>query len=328
MGYSITQLTTGGIMTNYDCSVRCAHCRHNASPSRNGGFISEEMLDKIIKKLELLGCKSVHIEGGEPFLYPDKLIETVKKISESNLHLEHIVTNSSWYQNYKDTKALLKTLKSYGLGRLLLKVGPFQNENIPLKKVQNVAKVADELRINIIIWDNEVYPEVSSFDVTKTHPLSKYLKKYGDDYMKKLAECFKVTFAGRSFKAYEKYLNKYSVNDLMAQNKGCIYDFPTSTHFHVDMFGNFIFSHTNGVTLQVEDLGLELDPKKYPYLTILLNGGFESLYKLVSQKYNFKPKPDGYISKCHLCYEVRRFLVVENNINSPDLQPIDFYYNN
>lgn len=324
----VSNLSSGGIMTNYDCTVRCAHCRHNASPTRKGGFISPQMLTKIIAKLEKLNCNSVHIEGGEPFLYPDQLIEAVKLINKSNIHLEHIVTNCSWYQNQKDTRDLLMVLKKHGLGRLLVKVSPFQNESIPLKKVQNVAKVAEQLGINVMVWDNEVYPEVSSFDVSKTHSLNKYLKKYGEGYMKKLASCFNVTFAGRSFKAYDQYLSKYTVPDLFRQNSGCAYDFPTAIHFHVDMHGNFVFSHTNGVTIHIDDLEKDLDPKKYPFLSILINGGVESLYKYAVSKYNYQSNPNGYISKCHLCYDLRRFLVVDQKIDSPDLQPVDFYIEN
>ncbi|MBI9068283.1 MAG: radical SAM protein [Salinivirgaceae bacterium] len=327
MSFIVNKLQSGGLMTNYQCSVRCAHCRHNASPERNGGFISEEMTAKILTKLEEFGCNSIHIEGGEPFLFPEELLRTVKQINESKIHLEHIVTNSSWYQNQKDTKNLLKQLQQNGLRRLLLKVGPFQNESIPLKKVQNVAQVAEQLGINSIIWDNEIYPDVAAFDNTKTHTLKKYIKTYGDGYMKKLAECFNVTFAGRSFAAYEKFLEKYSVCDLLLQNNGCHNDFPTETHFHVDLFGNFIFSHTNGVTINIDDLGKEIDPKKYPYLTILLNGGIKSLYKLASTKYDFYPK-STYISKCHLCYDIRSFLVTQKGIDSPDLQPLEFYFEN
>jgi hypothetical protein len=251
----------------------------------------------------------------------------VKQINDSNLYLEHIVTNCSWYQNQKLTLTILKELKQHGLRRLLLKVSPFQNENIPLKKVINVAQVADKLGINVMIWDNEVYPEVASFDTSKTHSLNKYIKKFGPDYMKKLAECFNVTFAGRTFNAYEKYLNKYGVNDILLSNKGCLVSFPTQNHFHVDMYGNFIFSHTNGVTMSIDDIGKPINPIKYPYLSILINGGVNSLYKLATQKYGFIPKPE-YLSKCHLCYEVRRFLVVDQHIDSPDLQPIGFYKQN
>ena len=327
MSFIVERLVTGGIMTNYKCSVHCAHCRHNASPLRNGGFISVEMLDEILQKLKEFGCKSVHLEGGEPFLYPNELIRAVKQINQSSIYLEHIVTNGSWYQNQKNTREILKELKQNGLRRLLLKVSPFQNENIPLNKVNKVAHVAEELGINVMIWDNEIYPEVASFDISKTHSLHKYLKKFGPDYMKKLAECFNVTFAGRTFTAYEKYLNKYTVTDLLLSNKGCLSSFQTQHHFHVDLFGNFIFSHTNGLAINIKDLGKPIDPRKYPYLSILINGGINSLYKLATNKYGFKAKTE-YISKCHLCYEVRKFLVTEKGIVSPYLQPVEFYNEN
>jgi len=327
MGYEIGSLRTGGIMTNYKCSVRCAHCRHNASPTRSSGFISEDMVSKILKKLESLNCQSVHIEGGEPFLYPVELLRTVKQIQESNIYLEHIVTNCSWYQNQKDAKSILIELKKYGLNRLLLKVSPFQNESIPLRKVNSVAKVAEQLGIHVLIWDNEVYPEVASFDPAKTHSLNQYIKKYGSDYMKKLAECFKVTFAGRTFAVYEDYLSKSSLNDILLKNKGCGVSFPTQHHFHIDMYGNFIFSHTNGVSIEMDDLGKPIDFNKYPYLNLLSREGVNGLYKHAIIKYGFLPQAE-YISKCHLCYEVRKFLVTEKSVNSPDLQPLEFYFDN
>lgn len=327
MEFEVGDLKTGGIMTNYRCSVRCAHCRHNASPTRSGGFISEEMVTKILGKLEELGCRSVHLEGGEPFLYPKELLRTVKQISESRIYLEHIVTNCSWYKNQKETKNILNELKKYGLQRLLLKVSPFQNESIPLRKVNGVAKIAEELGIHILIWDNEVYPEVASFDTSKTHSLNKYIKKYGPDYMKKLAACFNVTFAGRTFTAYENYLSKSSINDILLKNKSCGVSFPTQNHFHIDMYGNFIFSHTNGVAIGMDDLGKPVDFNKYPYLNILINEGVNGLYKYAVSNHGFKPQSE-YISKCHLCYEVRKFLVTEKGVISPDLQPIEFYLDN
>lgn len=324
MEFEVNELISGGIMTNYDCTVRCAHCRHNASPEREKGFISEQMVNTIIQKLEAMRCTSVHIEGGEPFLYPKELARTVKQIQQSNIFLEHIVTNCSWYKNQKEATLLLKELKSNGLTRLLVKVGPFQNESIPLRKVTKVAEIADKLGINVMIWDNELYPEVASFDQTKTHSLNQYIKKYGPDYMNKVAGCFNVSFAGRTFKAYEKYLIKTPLNDILLQNKGCVQSFPTQHHFHIDRFGNFVFSHTNGVTMQLNDVGEKIDPKRYPFLTILLHGGVNSLYRLATSKYNYLPKKE-YLSKCHLCYDLRRFLVAERNVDSPDLQPREFY---
>jgi organic radical activating enzyme len=325
MSYTISKLDAGGIISNYDCSIQCVHCAHNSSTLRKKGFISEKMAAKILSKLESVGCKSLHIEGGEPFLYVDDLIRLVKQINDSSIKLEYIATNCSWYKNKNNTKKILSSLKEQGLCRLFLKVSPFQNEHIPLKKVQNVANIATQLGMSVILWNNDVYSDVNSFDPSKTHSLQQYINKYGDDYINKLAECFNVSFIGRRYEPYDKNLNKYSISEILTQNQGCDKDFPTNNHFHVDLYGNFIFSHTNGVTCSIDDINKKLDSKKYPYLSILTNGGIESMYKLAVKKYDFKPKKDGYISKCHLCFDIRQYLVNTRDVNSPDLQPPEFY---
>ncbi len=324
MGFSVNKLISGGIMTTYYCAVKCSHCRHKASPCREKRFISEQMLAKILSKLRELGCNSVHLEGGEPFLFPDELIRAVKQINESGIFLEHVLTNCSWYKNQKDTLTILKKLQKNGLRRLVLKVGPFQNESIPLKKVQNVAQAAEKIGLNILIWDIEFYSEVAAFDPSKTHTLKKYVKKYGDDYISQLAQRFNITFAGRSFSAYEKHLPKIKTHEILHKDKGCKEEMSALHHFHVDLDGNFSFPYTQGLSISVDHLGSDIDRNKYPFATLLHEQGINGLYKYAKTNYNFKAK-DVYISKCHLCYEIRKFMVKENSIDSPDLRPKEYY---
>lgn len=324
MEYCVDKLNSGGIMTNYNCSVKCAHCRHNASPQRDQAFISEAMLAKTLNKLEELGCHSVHLEGGEPFLHPEALLNAVKQINQSNIQLEHIVTNCSWYKNKKDATILLKNMKQNGLQRLLLKVGPFQNESIPLKKVQNVVGVAEQLGINILIWDNEFYPDVAAFEPTKTHSIKKYTKKFGDDYILRIARKISVTFAGRSFDTYSNHLLSHPLEKILAQNKSCSQNYPTQNHFHVDLYGKFSFSHTQGVTIDIEDLGKPICKEKYPFLDILISKGINGIYNHAINEHGYTPKKE-YISKCHLCYDIRKHLVINKNIRTPELQPVEYY---
>ncbi len=323
MDYWFEKLTSGGIMTNYNCTVKCSHCRHNASPDRSPGFIEQSMLQSILSKLEEFGCISVHLEGGEPFIYPKELLEAVKLIQKSNINLEHVVTNCSWYKNKKDTIQLLKDFKKYGLNRLLIKVGPFQNEAIPLKKVENVKSIAEQVGINVMIWDCEFYPDVASFESNKTHSIKKYLKRFGPDYINKVARKISINYAGRSFDTYTNHLKGQSIEKILAMNKTCIQDYPTHTHFHVDKFGNFSFSHTQGVTIALKDLGKPVTKEKYPYLHLLMNEGIHGIYNLAINEYQFKPKLE-YISKCHICYDIRKH-IVNQGVDSPDLQPIEYY---
>lgn len=324
MKFEVKNILSGGIMVTYYCSVNCAHCRHNASPKRASKFISEELLSKVLQKLSAVGCSSVHLEGGEPFLFPKELVRAVKQISDSDIQLEHIVTNCSWYRNQKDTTNLLKELQANGMNRMVLKVGPFQNESIPLRKVQNVKQAAELLGINIVIWDSEFYPEVAAFDPSKKHSLKKYIKKYGEDYILRCAQRFNVTFTGRSFDAYKKHLPKVSTQELLNNKSLCCLQNLAKHHFHIDLEGNFIFPNTNGVSLNFEDLGQNISADKYPYINILRNEGINGIFKYVKSTYNFTPK-DSYISKCHLCHDIRSFLVNAKNIDSPDLKPVEFY---
>ncbi len=324
MEFSVNKLISGGIITTYHCGAKCAHCRHKASPCREKRFISEETLDKILKKLHELGCNSVHLEGGEPFLFPDELVRAVKQISDSEIFLEQVLTNCGWYKNQKDAIAILKKLQKNGLRRLILKVGPFQNESIPLKKVQNIAQAAEKIGLNTLIWDMEFYSEVAAFDQTKTHSLKKYVKKYGDDYVSQLAQRFNITFAGRSFSAYEKHLPKIKTKEILRSNNGCRDEMSALHHFHVDLDGNFSFPFTQGLSIDIEDVGNYLDKNKYPFINVLYEHGINGLFKLAKSKYNFQNKEE-YLSKCHLCYEIRRHLVKNANVDSPDLHPIEYY---
>lgn len=111
---------------------------------------------------------------------------------------------------------------------------------------------------------------------------------------------------------------------ILSMNKTCIQDYPTHTHFHVDRYGNFSFSHTQGVTIALEDLGKPITKNKYPFLHLLMNEGINGIYQLAINKYGYTAKKE-YISKCHVCYDIRKHLVQECKIDSPDLKPIEYY---
>jgi hypothetical protein len=50
------------------------------------------------------------------------------------------------------------------------------------------------------------------------------------------------------------------------------------------------------------------------------------LLDYAASHHGFKPV-DAYISKCHLCLEIRSHLVLQKEVRVPELQPIGFYEN-
>jgi hypothetical protein len=94
----------------------------------------------------------------------------------------------------------------------------------------------------------------------------------------------------------------------------------------LDLFGNYIPGLCSGLAIHCDDLGNLIFPEKYPFLHMLFEKGITGLFDYVSSRYDFKP-PDGYMSKCDLCFDIRRYLVLDRGIASRDLQPKGFYEN-
>lgn len=46
--------------------------------------------------------------------------------------------------------------------------------------------------------------------------------------------------------------------------------------------------------------------------------------ELAVEKYDYKPKPE-YAGKCDLCYDIRSYLVLDQELDLPDLQPTGHY---
>ena len=60
----INRLASGGLITNYNCPSRCAHCLYNSGPERETDYITGETAVESFKAVKSLGCGSVHIGGG------------------------------------------------------------------------------------------------------------------------------------------------------------------------------------------------------------------------------------------------------------------------
>ena len=134
----INSLRSGGIITNYFCSSKCKHCLYGCSPLWKKEYISYQQAVDNFRTIKKLGCHSVHIGGGEPFLKINSLEQVLKAAEENNVSIEYIETNSSWYKDDFETVNILRNLKMHGLTTLLISMSPFHNEFIPLRKVKGV----------------------------------------------------------------------------------------------------------------------------------------------------------------------------------------------
>lgn len=126
--------------------------------------------------------------------------------------------------------------------------------------------------------------------------------------------------------ACKKVYPHRSLEAVCADSRGGCRELLDTRHFHLDLFGNYIPGLCAGLAIRAEDLGGPLDAADYPLLTTLFSRRVEGLLDYAATRHGFQPAA-SYISKCHLCLEIRSFLVSRQQEHPPELQPLGFYEN-
>jgi hypothetical protein len=98
-----------------------------------------------------------------------------------------------------------------------------------------------------------------------------------------------------------------------------------TSHFHMDLFGNYIPGLCSGLSVSTQDLGKPLSENKYPVITTLFNSGIKGIYDLAHQAFEYAPARSGYINKCDLCTEIRTVMVDKKYGGVSEFNPKEFY---
>lgn len=317
---NIKQLFSGGIIGNYHCSSRCGHCLYNSSPQRSCDYIKPENAEDYFVKIKELGCHSVHIGGGEPFLNPNGLLDLLKTAQKSGVNIDYIETNASWFNLSDSHLDFFKKLLQAGCSTLLVSISPFHNEHIPFKKTKALIKKAGECGLNIFPWISSFASDLDSFDDDFPHSLSEYADFFGQNYLKQLPVRYHLSWGGRLVSTYGPGNSIFP--DLL--KKGPCRKLLDTSHFHIDLYGNYLPSLCAGLSFHFADLGKPLDRNKYPLFYLLYEQGPRGLYEMVKADYAFKAR-DRYLNACDFCQDIRFFLFNRAREDFPELAPEGFY---
>jgi hypothetical protein len=323
---TIRRLASGGLITNYYCTSRCAHCLYCCSPAWEKRYIDAAAARANLRKIKALGCHSVHIGGGEPFLNPDGLLAVLEVARRERVQVEYVETNSSWYQDQDSAVVLLAELKDRGLSTLLISISPFHNGYIPFRKVKGVIAACRAAGLAAFPWVNDFYREIDAFDDREPHQLAEYQDKFGPDYLPRLPRRYWMHPGGRALKFLSRISESRSLESLLAAHPGGCRELADVRHFHLDLFGHYIPGLCSGLAIRRDDLGQPLPAEQYPLLNTLFVTGIKGFLQLAQGIYGFQPEA-AYPSKCHLCMEIRRHLALERPEDFPELQPLAFYEN-
>jgi hypothetical protein len=268
----------------------------------------------------------VHIGGGEPLLRPDKLGTVLEVAARAGIAVDYVETNSSWFRDIESATDLLSQLREKGLRTLLVSISPFHNEQIPFSRVQGVIEAARQAGVGIFPWISDFISDLSQLDPAKPHGLDEYRQAYGDNYLIQILQRYWIHLGGRALETFRPLLGKKTFQQILAENPaGCSAELTDTSHFHIDLWGNYIPGLCSGLAIFRDDLGAPLPQKRYPILTDLFHHGIRGLFEFATEHFGFSPRRTRYINKCDLCTEIRTHLVNNGYRSSNALQPKEFY---
>jgi hypothetical protein len=317
-----------GLILSYKCQAACAHCLYNCSPEWSDWMSPEEVREALEATLVWDHRFQVHITGGEPFLnFPLLLhaVETAKELGISN----YLETNAGWCVREELVEKRFLALRESGLGAILISCSPFHAESIPLERTLLAIRKALEIfgRQGVIVYLSEWLEQLRSFDRGGTTALEEYVRVYGSQNAGRLFwEGYGLISGGRSGYRLGHLVEGRLATDFQGEN--CRQDILYAHHSHFDLYGNYISGFCGGLTVgDWHDLPMLLDrfqSSDYPELiSILIDGGPFGLFTYAQEAFGYEPIEGGFAGKCHLCVDVRRYLVEHGEF--PELEPREFY---
>jgi hypothetical protein len=305
------------------------------SPSWSGDWISQNDLERCLSELSgkirpsPWGKRTInlnyglHFSGGEPFLNFDLLVQAVRIASELKIPSTFVETNCFWCSTDEITKEKLQSLKKAGLRGILISVNPFYVEYVPFERTERCIRISQEVfGTNVMVYQLEYYHRFKQLGIKERISLSDYLKRSENE---RLAERVELFLMGRS--AYQLKDLYYSYPPERFFREPCRPPFLRDWHNHFDNYGNFIPGYCGGISLgRWQDLdeliseGIELE--EHPVLKFLIAEDMQGLLNF-AMGFGYQVPQEGYVSKCHLCLDIRRYLVSRKDYK--ELRPVEFY---
>jgi hypothetical protein len=323
---NIKNLVSGGVIVNYHCVSRCGHCLYNCGPHRSRHYLSAERAEEIFGRIEVLGCRSVHIGGGEPLLDPDGLLAVLSAARRAGMGIDYVETNSAWYVDKARAVSMLADLRAGGLPTLLVSISPFHNAYIPFARVRGVIEACRETGVQVFPWVKAFVRDLDHLGVREAHTMEEFEARFGPGYLQRIPDRYWIHLGGRALETFRNVYPTYAVDDILDRRPlSCARALSDTSHFHIDLEGRYIPGLCAGLAVAMEDLGGLLPSGKYPLLERLVSNGVRGLYDLACQDFGYRPQREDYLNHCDLCTDIRHHLARSGKGAFEELAPTGFY---
>ncbi len=305
------------------------------SPKWKGDWIRLDNLSEILTQLSRrigkrypFGTRvginyGLHFTGGEPFLNFELLLMAVEMTKELDIPATFVETNCFWCVDDEVTGSRLKQLSDAGLDGILVSVNPFILEHVPFERTMRAIRISKEVfEDNLLIYQEFFHDQFKRLNVRTTMTFEDYLQKAGLECLSHV----ELIPMGRASYQLANLFTKHPASEYFGES--CREELTRPWHVHVDNYCNYITGYCGGITLgDARKLDLicreGVDLSQYPIIRALVSD-VEELFNLACREFEYEELPRGYISKCHLCLDIRQHLVRKTN-RFRELEPKEFY---
>ena len=326
MALCVDRLRSGGLIVTYQCQSACPHCLYRGGPAREAAYMDQATAEALCARARSLGATALHIGGGEPLTDPLSLAGVLAAAETAGVTVEYVETSGSWFTDAEEATELLAELRTLGLSRLLVSISPMHNGFIPLRKTLGTIAAAQAAGITVFPWQEHFLADLRAFDPDTTHPFAQYCDRFGPGYPAEILRRYWVHLGGRAFDLFAPVLGRRPLEAILEDaSPDCLAELTDTSHFHMDLYGDYIPGLCSGLAFRADDLGAPLDPERYPILTTLVASGIRGFYEYAAALEAYAPRPEGYVNKCELCQDIRRHLSERGWFESTELSPPEFY---
>ncbi len=319
---SIPRLQAGGLNLGYRCSSRCRHCLYACGPHRRDGLADDldSLLDELKRRAPLA---AFHVGGGEPFLDLDLLSSVLEGFSTRGLLVDYVETNASWVRSEPHARETLTHLRSLGLNGLLVSASHFHAEFVtPRRTLALVAIAREVLPSGVIVWLPDFLSDLASLDPDSRLDLDALIAERGDGFALQVALRYGVIPGGRAGRLLASH-GFHMDWPAAAQGAPCRQRLENTTHFHVDLEGNYVPGLCGGIVIPLSLVPGPMPAGRFPVLERLHHQGLSCLVAWAIEEHGFAPLDSGYSGACDLCTHVRIHLHARGTFE--ELGPSGFY---
>lgn len=294
-----------GLMLTYKCPASCEFCYYNCGPDQEG-MMSVDTAITSWEGLETTGGQNarVHITGGEPFLYFDRLCEIMREAKKLGLQrAASVETNGFWATDDGVIIERLKRLDDLGMDRLKISWDPFHAEYIDIESVRRLRQRGAELlgdsRV-LVRWEKYLQEPVTFENDTQINRSQAYRSAIAD---------FPCRFTGRAGGNLAQLFANKTAESIAEMD--CSSSFLSAKGVHIDPYGNVFSGLCSGIMLgNVNSCGLDemwsqFEPPKRELIGTLFSKGPAGLLQ-EAESVGYQRR-HLYADKCHLCTELREF---------------------